>query len=198
MKAASKTLDKPPRQKRIFLWFLANTLLITTLALLLQAWTTKHRLRFIPPSWGVSAILYAQEKAWGMGPGGNESGLIIYQLPSEFSAQLTSIGPQFLITRTEAVQSPGGSKIRSSYHSWRETPIANEPWLCGTETCPEPGKLSITNYLGRYGHGIALPNQLTDEINLVISTPGTFYAINAVGALLVSPKNGKAYFVYSG
>jgi hypothetical protein len=179
-------------------WLFAATLLVTCLLLLLQAWTTKHRLRSIPPSWGVTTILYAEEEAWGIGPGGNESGLIVYQLPRKFSAQLTSIGPQFLATRTDAAQSTGGSKIRSSYNNWRETPIANEPWLCAIETCPEPGKLSINNYLGRYGHGISLPMQLSDEINQLIATPGTFYAQNAVGVLLVSSKNGRAYFVYSG
>lgn len=39
-----------------------------------QRMLRNHHLSFMPPEMNVSKIIYVEEKSWGFGPGGNETG----------------------------------------------------------------------------------------------------------------------------
>lgn len=138
------------------------------------------RIGHLPKALGVWRILYAKEKAWSFGPGGNETGVIVYQLPAAASRRL----PQAL--------GPG----------WRPTPVAErQSWLVENTFDGRPAKhrSGVIDYIDRYGMAFPMDPKVEAMIDEIIWTPGAYYAYRrGRGLLLVSPKAGRAVFVYAG
>jgi hypothetical protein len=44
---------------------------------------------------GVWNLLYVSEESWGFGPGGNETGIIVYEMPKAVTAALEKRGSIF-------------------------------------------------------------------------------------------------------
>ena len=55
-------------------------------------WERESRLSHVPEDLSVSKILYVEEAVYGFGPGGNENGVIMYELSDEVANQVKREG----------------------------------------------------------------------------------------------------------
>ena len=184
----------------LVLWGLANYLYETLFVIaiigaslfgLYQYVVYQHHQSFIPNSMHVSKQLYASEESLGFGPGGNETGLIEFELPSDISQNVEKEGIAYLTQLSDSGK---------CYGKWQETPISTDSdvWYKNADgqdsTAPD-----IENYLYRYGFYTAIKQSIINEVNQFISVPGSYLDYcQGGGVIIVIPKINKIIFAYSG
>ncbi|WP_159875571.1 hypothetical protein [Aquitalea denitrificans] len=139
---------------------------------------TPNRLFLLPPQLEVQKALYTETNSWGFGPGGNETGVILYELPSH----MTHKNPSVLIPEL----------------TWEATPLqGHREWFEGEGASrTEPGPL-LDNYLNRYGFGIPIKAEVVSEINRAVSAQGSWYAYTGHGIIVLMPLINRVAFVYA-
>lgn len=165
-----------------------------------KSFERQTRLSYIPESLGVTRILYAQEESWGFGPGGNETGVIAYELPAGVSERLSREGKTFLESLPVA---PDTGDWRGRYERWQQTPIeGDKDWLEGDMVrYGPPGTVigpRLENYLDKYGFGIEVDPAILKQINDAISHSGSLFAYGRIGVIILVPHEGKVFYVYNG
>ncbi|HEX6001655.1 MAG TPA: hypothetical protein VFZ16_20010 [Hyphomicrobiaceae bacterium] len=83
-----------------------------------QLLITWHHLNHIPAALNVQRVLYASEQEWGFGPGGDEAGIIVYQMPDDVASELQKKGLAHLRSL------PTGKRQRAI--QWLPTPVEIE------------------------------------------------------------------------
>ena len=103
-------------RKFLSLLTLLNIFVLGLLFVGFKIWEKQAQLNNVPKAFGVSKIIYKAEESWGFGPGGNETGLIVYELPQSTATRVIEDGVSFLEgTR----QSAGfGEDWRGHYETW--------------------------------------------------------------------------------
>jgi len=140
-----------------------------------------HHLSFVPRELGVTSVDYSEEKSWGFGPGGNETGFLAYTMPPQVAEKIERDGLKFF------------QGLRSDYWNWSSTPVVrNNNW--GRE---QP--LTISGYLGHYGFMIEVDRNLEAEAATALNQPGNFYAYARGGRMIVVvPQSRRVFVVYAG
>lgn len=154
-----------------------------------KSFEREHWLSLVPPQFEVDSIVYAESEAWGFGPGGNETGVVVYELPTEVSSAVRHGG----LRHVEAL---------ANQLTWKETPLkGHKEWFEGEGALPQTGPVRIPrlyNYLNRYGFGISIEAKYMAEIDKAVSEAGSFYAYSRTGVLIVMPSRTRIAFVYAG
>lgn len=84
-----------------------------------------NHLSFVPSEMNVTSIIYVQERAWGFGPGGNETGFIVYDLPVDVLKKIDDKGIEYLSSFPSArLGKPHGWQRK--YREWHNTPFPSE------------------------------------------------------------------------
>lgn len=175
------------------LWVGALGVLAICVYAYFKSWEKDYQLSFLPKGLAPSKVLYVKEESLGFGPGGNETGVIVYELPEGVSNEIQQVGIDYL-TRMPR-QNKADRDWRGIYEHWQPTPILVE----GTDSSMNRVMShNIANYLDRYGFGIEIDQQIKQEINNAISTPGSFAAYGRIGLIIVIPKVNKVVYVYNG
>ena len=137
----------------------------------------EHRLGLVPASLHISSILYANEESWGWGPGANETGIIVYELPDDIAKQIQKDGV---------------------YDNWNKTPIISSDWIYDSEKESNTSQPTIGNYLGIYWNNISIDPVIQNEINNAISKSGSYFVYTRHGILIVMPDIQKVVYAYRG
>lgn len=188
---ASSCLDQPAMRNKssALRWFIAVCCLLLVGGIGWKMFERQHWLSFMPPDLRVTKILYVQTEDWGFGPGGNETGVVLYALPEQVAAQLH--GP-----RTLSVGALG------MVQDWKPTPLrGHREWIEGEGALAQTGPVPVPrlyNFLNQYGFGISIDPAVMEGIDRAISEPGNFYAYTRTGVLLVMPAQRRVAFVYAG
>ncbi|MDD5160406.1 MAG: hypothetical protein PHI47_10170 [Sulfuricurvum sp.] len=145
-------------------------------------------LNHIPREMAVTNILYQKTESWGVfGPGANETGIIVFELPESSAKTIKNTGiDYFSILSLE--DTPRNEYIRQC-GEWSETPMKNDSnssWILG-------------NFLDQYGFGIAVDSNIEKKVNLAVSKSGSYFT-NCRGStiLIVIPEINKVVMVYAG
>jgi len=127
----------------------------------------------------VEKVLYAKTKSLGFGPGGNESGVVLYELPSHVSGANPSIlAPEL---------------------RWETTPLqGHREWFEGEGASRTEAGPLLYNYLNQYGFGILVKPEVVSEIDRAVSAPGSWYAYTRNGVILLMPLANRVAYVYAG
>lgn len=140
----------------------------------------EFRLSIVPEKLSVSNIIYIKEEVFGFGPGGNETGVLAYELPDKIASDIENIGIEYFANLT-----PRQRNNRDLYQKWRKTPITDID--------------KIEDHLNRYGYSILIDKQIENEIDEAISKPGSFVVNGRGGSILiVNPKTRRVFIAYSG
>jgi hypothetical protein len=181
-------------------WISAIAILCLVLLTSFKLLERKHRFSFVPEALGVSNILYANEESWGFGPGGNETGVIAYELPDAVAKEIQRAGVGFFAAMPP--KAGDSHDWHGRYEKWQPTPILGDPsWASGeldrkNVTVNSPQK--IAHYLDKYGFGIPIDSHIEQIVNEAISKPGSFFAYGRIGVLIVIPDMRKVIYVYNG
>ena len=148
-----------------------------------------HHLSFVPCGMDVAGIESVTEQASGFGPGGNEAGIIVYNLAETTIQGIEAEGIEYLRGLS---CSRDTRDWHGRYSNWRETPIlADHKW-------GETGALRVANYLNQYGFGISGLSPDEGSIDGAISGPGSFYSYGRIGLILIVPRSRQAFYIYAG
>lgn len=178
------------------------------LALALLVWgsfdiaQTRNHLGVLPEGLQVKRVLYAREQVWGFGPGGNETGVIAYALPSGVAQQVAAGGSAFLASMPASPREHPGD-WRSSFQDWQPTPLpAAHPWTAREPSCLAPGDADcrprLRMYLEQHGFPIEVDAGIAGEIDAAVANAGSFYAYGRYGMVLVVPARQRVYYLYAG
>ncbi len=159
----------------------------------------RFRLQVLPDGFGAWRIVYAREKVWGFGPGGNESGVVVYAMPRRMSDALDARGLAWL----ETLAADGDRGRRSRFAHWAPTPVSAEvPWAapetCRHESAPEGACPGIAVFLNRYGFGLPLRASVEQAVNDALFGPGAYWSTGRGGLLIVIPETRRIVFAYAG
>lgn len=151
----------------------------------------------LPDKLRVEKTLFSEE-AWGLGPGGNETDLLIYELNAEDAASL--IRRAHLLKNSDQVRAAVGD-TETTYYEWKRTPVPNIYRNSGNE-CASRNKsdtLNIEDQIFRYCHFITVDPAYTKMVNRIIASPGAYYTFGGAGSLLiVAPRHRKIVLADAG
>jgi len=186
----------------------ALVLLMIVLGIAALAWKGflyRHHLRFVPEEMGVWRIIYVAEEAWGFGPGGNETGIIVYDMPEATYDALQAGGIKWL----QNLSSNNWSGWQGRYDEWHSTPVPEtetwaDPARCSTglsdfysitqhPTCP-----SIAAYMAKYGFWIPLDAEIELLANEAVFSSGAYFSHGRIGMLIVIPEKRRLIYAYNG
>lgn len=164
------------------------------------AWEASYRREVIPYGMPVSKVRYAKEASWGFGPGGNEAGVIVFELPDAVALEIQRSGIAYFTSLPKRRSRPG--EWRGIYELWSETPVPpSENW----GPLPTRGAQSssgfvpmLSDYLDRYGFGIPIDGDVHKQIDDAIQSPGSYFAYGRIGMLIVAPRERSVFYVYNG
>jgi hypothetical protein len=176
-------------------------LLLAVLGLFIayKAGEYRFRLNLIPAKLGVWWISSVNEDSLGLGPGGLETGVIVYSLPEATAREIRNRGLNFL-----AEGQPSITRKAPIYETWHETPIDKGP-LSWEETRDLEGSSGsqttrIADFLNRYGLGVHLAPRLERLIDEAIVSPGNYYFYRQTGGgvTIVIPSAQTVVLAYAG
>jgi hypothetical protein len=159
----------------------------------LKHWETGFKLSSVPDALNVTSISYSEEKSWGLGPGGNETGIRVYPLPEQIANEISQRGLEFFNTLPPNHQHSGA--WRGRYEKWLETPIRPDShW----EPTGKTAKLDIHDYICAYGFCIDIKPSVVEEANAIVNSAGSYYAYGRIGIIVVSPIQKLVLYMYNG
>lgn len=157
-----------------------------------------HHLKFVPDAMGVWWVDYTLEESLGFGPGRNEAGIIVFDMPAKTKRHLESGGLDWL----ENLPPNGRSGWQGRYRNWKSTPMpANERWTaprnCSFDAestgyhynCP-----SVTRYLGAL---IRVDREVAQMVDEAVFSSGTYYAYGRVGMIILIPEHARIVYIYA-
>lgn len=183
-------------------------LLMIVLGIAALAWKGflyRHHLRFVPEEMGVWRVIYVAEEAWGFGPGGNEIGIIVYDMPETTYDALQTGGIEWL----QNLSSNSWSGSQGRYDEWHSTPVPETEVWANPEACDSgmsdfysitqhPICPSIASYMAKYGYWIPFDAEIESLANEAVFSPGAYYSYGRIGILIVIPGKRRLIYVYNG
>jgi len=175
---------------RKWVWF---PVVLLAWILVWGGWETivyKHRLNHLPEGLHVRQILYAKEKSWGSGgPGDNETGVIVYQLP-ETTAKRVAVGGADYLSSLGHFSPWAATPLRGE--RWLETDGVGDPWPPGHR----PG---LGAFLDQYGYGIPIRPDVVTLTDRALAAPGSYFAgAQGGGLIIIIPRARRVVFAYAG
>jgi hypothetical protein len=166
-------------------------LLFIVLWLIWEVADRASALMALPDGTGGWFVTFAENKTFGLGPGGNESGLNVILLTTAGAARVAKGGTVWL----DAQDSD------QSFDAWRETPVPyDDTWLLRDGHAA--GRLATPSIMAlylRYGFTIDIPEKHLSAIDKALNAPGSYYAFDWRGRLvLIVPNRQRAYVGYAG
>ncbi len=138
---------------------------------------------------GVGSISYLETKTFGFGPGGNETGVIVFSLSSASADALREAPNEFL----EAL--PKSRDRCSRYSNWKQTPIiASKGDSLTGQIKGEP--LRLDSMLNRYGFGIPIRRDIKTMLDQAFANQGSYYGSSRCGLFIFMPEFGKAAYIF--
>jgi hypothetical protein len=165
----------------------------------------RHHLRFVPEAMNVWWVRYVSEESWGFGPGGNETGIIVYDMPDEVRDALHEKGTAWL----GALPPNSWQGWQGRYSDWHTTPVPPTQFWADPAACPPKtsdrylfiypnGCPSIAGYMGEYGFPILFDRDVETMVNEALFSPGAYYAFGRIGMLILIPARERIVYVYNG
>lgn len=151
----------------------------------------QRRLGLVPAGLGVTQVLHAKQHAWGFGPGGNETGVVVFALPAGVAKEIEAQGMGYLANGPAGTSGHG----QGQPHAWQPTPVLLE----GSDENTHPVlSYELAPYLNRYGFGIDIDATVARQIEATMSKPGGFVAQARTGLLIVAPALQRVFYIHSG
>lgn len=159
----------------------------------------RTRLTYLPEGFGAWRIVYAEERVYGFGPGGNDTGLVVYAMPEAMRESLARQGIGWL----QALAASGDRGRHRGFTAWHRTPTGPGPsWAdpdrctrgsAPTGTCP-----GIAVFLNRYGFGLPIRASVERMANQALFAPGAYWSEGRGALVVVIPETSRIVIAYAG
>jgi hypothetical protein len=148
-----------------------------------------------PRGAGLGMIAYLQSQSWGLGPGGNETGIVVFRLNRQSARELQEQPSEFFARLAEQHAQPNTGYDCRIYEQWTGTPLEaeREPNDEG-----QSGPLTWDRFANRYGFGITIPNAYRRMVDRSFAAPGSYYSIGRCGLFIFMPNERTAAYMFAG
>lgn len=143
-----------------------------------------------PRGAGLGSIAYMRTQGWGFGPGGNETGIVVFHLSARSVQALRRDPHGFLLTLSPQNSPPSSGYDCSLYEQWRETPLNSEA------TQNEP--MTWQQFSDRYGFGITISDVYRRMLDRSFAAPGSYYSVGRCGTFVFMPNERTAAYMFAG
>lgn len=178
----------------------ASTLLLLTGLVVLQ-WTKAAKeerqklLGIAPQQFSIRDLSYVEEECTGIGLSGGDdcAGVIVFELPESTALEIQQrgatyfqeAGPIFAVQRWGALD------------MWQPTPVPTGVEWSWSESADVPVRPpSLAGFLGRHQFMIDVDREIVSDIDDSISSPGSFFARDEYGVMIVAPAKRKVAYAY--
>lgn len=182
--------------------FIAGAMVLTILLLYFKykSFEEEFHLSMVPDGLSVSKVLYVNESTFGFGPGGNETGLIVYELSDKVAAEVQKNGVAYFANMPP---NKGENRDwRGKYVHWNGTPIFQENESENTNQYKNTPSLrsamKISNYLDQYGFGLEIDPSIEKQVDEALSKSVSYVGYGRIGMLIVAPEIKKVFYAYAG
>ncbi len=183
--------------------FVLLTLLMGMWALVYWCWCIselERKLSYVPVAMGIKTVRYSNEESYGFGPGGNETGVIVYDLPNEASEKIKEFDIEYFNLISKEPRTSNGWE--GVFTNWYKTPVVlNDLWkgpkMAG-EYIQKIDNPKISIFLDNYGFGIPIDKDIEANIDDGIRGNEGYYSYGRVGVLIIFPAKKIVVFAYSG
>lgn len=152
-------------------------------------------LRVAPHQFAVLELSYAEEDCTGIGLSGGDdcAGVIVFELPERTaldiqrrgSTYFQEAGPMFAVQRWGALE------------TWQPTPVPTSADWSWSESDDAPVRPpSLAGFLGPHQYMIDVDRKIVSDIDHSISSPGSFFARDEYGVMIVAPAKRKIAYAY--
>lgn len=154
---------------------------------------------------GVDAplVTYRKTESYGVGPGGDAAGILVYRMTEATAARIAQGGVAYL----NASAAENGRLLtiderqrrsRRVYSDWRPTPVDMERFGDGHGEDRCGGRPGIRAYLGGFSFRCRVRRSILDKTDRLLSMPGAFYGSrnHEDAIVIVSPKTREVVFAY--
>lgn len=159
-----------------------------------------YHLSLVPSCLRVSRELYIKDSLWGIGPGGNETGVLVFELPDKSAVWVKTGGISVL--RQACSDSAMSRKTGGRFSEWKATPmVAERQWLerdSRSSGASASGAPRIANFLDQYGFGISVDEEIQEMSDNALSEPGNYYHSGRTSILIVIPDKRRVVYAYAG
>ena len=148
----------------------------------------------MPDGAGIGRVLYKQVRVFGFGPGGNETGLVVFGMDARAARQLKADPDAFFQSLPES----GAGRCRRFRH-WSETPYVPDDRSGEASAFADPGSpATIEEITNRYGFGIRLNTKYSRMLNESLAAPGSYIGYSRCGRAVLMPDRGAAAYIIVG
>lgn len=154
----------------------------------------KNRLSLIPQQFAVRKIMYAEEKCSGVGLSGGDNctGVFVYELPQATTRAIQQHGLAYF----RGFGQTSVNKQFGPFGEWRTTPIdPGLEWVWVQHSVPLPPP-TLSGFLGHESFSIDVDSKIERDIDDSIISPGSFFAYDRYGVMIVMPARNKMAYAY--
>jgi hypothetical protein len=160
----------------------------------------RHHRSLIPSCLRATNLVDVRESLWGVGPGGNETGLLVFELPEDSATAVNNGGTGFL--KQACSESPASRRRGGRFQKWQQTPMAPEATAREHTGSVDPatsaGPQRIAHVLDQYGSPIVLDQAMETMIDNALAEPGNDYHSRRTSLLIVIPAKRRVVYADAG
>jgi hypothetical protein len=166
----------------------------------IRAIARHHHLGLIPSCLRVTDVVGVKESLWGVGPGGNETGVVVFAFPENSALSVANGGTEFL--KQACSDSPASRRGGGRFRDWKGTPMTQQTMARENSGISYPqgaaGTQRMADFLDQYGLGIALDPATESMIDNTLAEPGNDYHCERTSLLIVIPEQRRVVYAYAG
>jgi hypothetical protein len=154
-----------------------------------------------PKQLKIKKVVQEAKRTHSMGPSGINNAFVVYELPEKASAKIAAGGLDYLnsLPFSWAQKTQPGLPDAPTWN-WFAAPVpSQQEWLRGRREIADPWTPSILNFYNMTPDDSFLsliPPEFQDSFHEAIRTPGNYCSYVGHNTLIVSPSQGRAYFLH--
>lgn len=159
----------------------------------------RTRLTYLPEGFDAWRIVYAEERIHGFGPGGSDTGLVVFAMPEAMQEALARQGIGWL----QALAGAGDRGRHGGFATWHSTPAGpapswSDPARCGRSATPAGSCPGIAVFLKRYGIRLPIRASVEQLTNRALFSSGAYWSEGHGALVVVIPEARRIVIAYSG
>lgn len=154
----------------------------------------ERQLGLVPEALRVTSVVYSAEIGHGIGPGANETGIVVYEMPAAFRRALEDEG--FAHLGTLAMPLRDGTP---TYDRWQATPVKAEPDWPRQNYRSDAKDYRIRDYTDQFMIN-EMDASVEAMVNSALTAPGSYYVQHKwrIALIVLIPSERRIIFAYSG
>jgi hypothetical protein len=156
----------------------------------------RNLLNVVPHQFAVRDVVYVEEECTGMGLSGGDDcvGVLVFELPESSARQIQETGLSYFRDLGEMSVVERWSGV---LEAWQPTPVPmSREWSWSDPADAPVRPPSLGGFLGPHQFMIDIDRKIASDIDAAISAPGSYFAQDRYGVMIVMPAKRRVVYAY--